>query len=84
MKYYQPATITLHNDFHRTRVDLRITLPDGILSARQARRARRVLCGITGCTCSGPLGIRGPQDVEVCHFFSAYERAYRFQIVVKS
>jgi hypothetical protein len=53
-------TMELRNDFHRSSVCLRVPA-DGILSREQVARARRVLCGVAGCTCGGNLGERGPQ-----------------------
>lgn len=50
-------TVTLYNDFH---VEF-----DGTISDGQARRARGALCGSRECWCSGPVGLRGPQDVGV-------------------
>lgn len=58
-------SITLINTFHNTkavckpteRVDLGMTVYD--LTARQAARLRRKLCGSRECTCSGILGERG-------------------------
>ena len=50
-------TITLINDFHNTDVTLRPR--GGWLSKDQVRRARRMLCGVTGCTCGGNAGERG-------------------------
>ena len=32
------------------------------LTANQVNRAKRTLCGIAGCTCSGDAGTRGQQD----------------------
>jgi len=57
-------TITLRNDFHGTQVRLRPRVDSrGILhlSPRQVTRAKRALC-VEGCTCSGALGNRGPQE----------------------
>ena len=53
-------TATLRNDFHDTRVNVRV-LEDGRLSKTQVRRIRRELCGIHDCRCGA---VRGPQDVE--------------------
>lgn len=50
-------TVTLYNDFHGTSVRVRT----GDLSKETARRVRRELCGISGCTCGGFLGERGNQ-----------------------
>ncbi len=57
-------TITLNNDFHSTSVNLRVDLSSGSfeLSPAQVRRARRELCGVTGCACGDALGRRGRQD----------------------
>lgn len=56
--------ITLRNSFHHTEVRIRASY--GVdLTPSQIRRSRLVLCGISGCTCGGILGERGPQDVEV-------------------
>jgi hypothetical protein len=55
--------ITLTNNFHNTSVNL---IPyKGFLSAGQVKRAKRVLCGISGCCCGDDLGQRGPQEVHV-------------------
>jgi hypothetical protein len=35
------------------------------LSETQRRKAKNALCGIAECTCSGPFGTRGPQDVDI-------------------
>ena len=55
--------ITLKNDYHNTSVTL-IT-KDNILSETQVKRAKRVLCGIHDCYCSGELGTRGEQEVTI-------------------
>ena len=53
--------IKLSNDFHRTSANVRV-IPDErgslMLSASQVRRARKILCGIKGCTCGGHAGER--------------------------
>lgn len=55
--------ITLTNDFHNTVVNL---IPkNDRLSLRQIKRAKKELCGIDGCTCSGSTGTRGDQDYSV-------------------
>jgi len=59
------TTVTLRNEFHGSEVTLRVNSMPCELSASQVRRARNTLCGISGCTCGGPLGERGPQDVRV-------------------
>jgi len=59
--------VVLVNDFHSTKATVRTqVLWHGVhceitLTASQMKRARRILCGIKGCTCGGPGGIRGPQ-----------------------
>lgn len=55
------VTITLTNDFHGTRRNIRVY--DGIILSRaQLRRIKRDLCpSPNDCVCSGPLGTRGPQ-----------------------
>ncbi len=57
------TTITLKNNFHNTSVNLRVSGEK--LSAPQVKRARRALCGISGCTCGNELGQRGPQEVDI-------------------
>jgi len=52
-------TLTLTNEFHGTRTNVVVT--DGRLTARQAKRAWSVLCGIKGCACGDDFGARGPQ-----------------------
>ena len=58
--------ITLTNDFHNTEVTLNVK--NGIITVGQVKRARRVLCGISGCTCGDDLGARGKQEhaYEIC------------------
>jgi hypothetical protein len=56
-------TITLTNDFHGTRVALRVN--GDSLTASQIRRAKKTLCGVAGCCCSGALGTRGTQTAHV-------------------
>jgi hypothetical protein len=62
------TNLTLTNDFHNTSANLRATvLWHGMhcevsLTAHQMKRAARKLCGVTGCTCGGPAGIRGRQE----------------------
>ena len=51
----------IRNDFHNTEVRIRSTLGDE-LSTSQIARAKRALCGIDGCRCSGDAGERGPQE----------------------
>ena len=50
----------LLNDFHNTEITLRVKGDQ--LSSGQIKRAQKELCGISGCTCSGPTGARGVQD----------------------
>ena len=63
-KIMKRQKVTLTNDFHNSEVNLRIEHGQP-LSPNQIRRARRVLCGLTGCLCGGALGERGHQDVDV-------------------
>ena len=56
--------ITLKNSFHNTEAAIRMKR-DWILTPSQVRRVRSKLCGIADCTCSGHLGTRGPQEVDV-------------------
>lgn len=53
--------IKIRNDYHNTEVTLRANIGDE-LTASQIKRARKALCGISGCMCGGPIGDRGPQD----------------------
>jgi len=53
--------ITLTNNFHGTSANIRAAIGDE-LTASQIKRAKRELCGIHGCTCSGPAGARGKQS----------------------
>ena len=64
-------TITLRNDFHNSEVTLRAEVLSHIhhtatayLTIGQIKRAKRELCGIAGCTCSGDAGTRGPQAID--------------------
>lgn len=52
--------IELSNDFHGTSIALKAK--NGKLSHGQMLKARRELCGIGECTCSGDFGYRGSQD----------------------
>lgn len=58
--------ITLSNDFHNTEITLHVK--DNTISAGQVKKARRELCGISGCTCGNDLGMRGKQQhhVDIC------------------
>ena len=49
--------ITLRNDYHHTRTVIRTPL-----TAERLPAIRRRLCPYPDCYCSGPLGVRGPQD----------------------
>ncbi len=64
------TNVTLTNDFHGTEVTIRTEVLSHIWHTStirptlgQIKRAKRVLCGIDGCTCSGDLGTRGPQEL---------------------
>lgn len=51
--------IMLVNNFHNTRVTLRVSSLPVTLSVGQTRRVRRTLCGMrSDCTCGA---VRGPQ-----------------------
>ena len=52
-------SITIRNDFHNTEITMHPR--NGCLSARQMARAKRALCGIDRCQCSGDAGERGRQ-----------------------
>lgn len=56
-------TVIISNVFHNSEIALRaeVSGQDLYLSSGQVRRARRVLCGISGCTCGGVLGQRPNQ-----------------------
>ena len=75
-------TVTLRNNFHETRVTLHVA-DDGELTKRQARRARRALCGMSDCSCGGNLGERGPQPggVETEARPALYGNGYDYAIV---
>jgi len=55
--------ITLTNDYHNTEITL--ASKGDYLSAGQVVKARRTLCGVSGCTCGDDLGRRGQQDNEI-------------------
>ena len=60
------TAITLTNDFHNTSVSLRPKAARSgalYISAGQVRKARRTLCGISGCECGDAAGCR-PAQVE--------------------
>ena len=52
--------ITLTNDFHNTRREVRAKAGDTISPAR-IKAIGDSLCGFSGCLCSCVLGTRGPQ-----------------------
>lgn len=60
------TNVLLTNEFHRTSARVRVAVDrtggqsTAELTASQARRAQRKLCGIDGCTCANSLGTRGP------------------------
>ncbi len=60
--------ITLTNDFHNSSITLHPG-KEGRLSAGQVRKAKKTLCGITHCTCSGRLGTRGQQESQIEVFY---------------
>lgn len=70
--------ITIRNDFHNTEVSIRANIGDE-LTESQIKRARNELCGISGCTCGGPVGERGLQD----GFFVEQIYINRVQIIAK-
>jgi len=53
--------VTLHNDFHNSKINLRLDPCSQALSKATAQRVRRTLCGVRGCTCGDVLGTRGLQ-----------------------
>jgi len=58
------VTVTLRNEFHRTRADVIVPALPHTLSMTQYRRALRALCPCRagGCQCGGLVG---PQEVGV-------------------
>jgi hypothetical protein len=55
--------ITLTNDFHGTTTRVRVSADIDVnaeveITERQARRAIRTLCGVSGCCCGGSRGGR--------------------------
>jgi hypothetical protein len=64
--------ITLSNDFHNTRATMRVAdcrrhihnVLTVYPSASQLKRAKRSLCGMADCCCSGDAGIRGRQTLD--------------------
>ena len=63
--------VTLRNDFHNSQTRVRLG-ESGKLTQCQVERARRALCGVPTCLCSGPLGTRGPQDVAITISYNAF------------
>jgi len=57
--------IEIRNDFHNVAARVRIRRLPARLSPAQIARVRRILCGVSGCTCGGALGERGRQDIEI-------------------
>lgn len=53
----------LKNDFHNTEVNLNVK--NWNLSANQIKRARKILCGIDGCTCGNVAGMRGSDNPDI-------------------
>lgn len=53
--------IKLTNDFHRTEAFLNVK--DFTATVRQVSSAKKKLCPVYGCQCSGRLGTRGIQEV---------------------
>ena len=61
-------TYTLTNNFHNSSVRVRAQATQHIwseieitLTDSQKKRTKRVLCGVSGCACSGADGTRGRQ-----------------------
>ena len=65
--------LKLSNSFHGSFVNLRPRKEAGrtLLSEGQVKRAKRELCGLSGCVCSGDLGTRGPQEAQVEIFYDS-------------
>lgn len=53
--------VTLVNDFHSTSIQVNLNYGE-LIPAKQIKVWQATLCGVTDCTCSGKLGIRGPQE----------------------
>lgn len=77
--------IELVNNFHNTRVTVMATSRvfdsdnDGYLTCcyipkQQVKKAKKALCGISCCQCSGDLGIRGVQTNGVYIFHSEMQQ----------
>ena len=64
---FHKAKIILTNDFHDTEINILARIPAGsdqvLITRSQVQRARRVLCGVKGCTCGDVAGCR-PQIVD--------------------
>ena len=64
------ALITLTNDFHTSSVNIRCRVVDSYgtftayPNASQIKRAKKALCGVSGCCCSRDDGTRGKQDID--------------------
>lgn len=71
--------ITLTNNYHDTTVRLHANIGD-TLTVNQVKRARRVLCGLSGCSCGGNLGERGKQAVEIV---PVYHRDYPGEVAFR-
>ena len=63
------SRVTLTNDLHNTSTTLICETLSHIYnevtiypSVSQIKRAKKALCGIDGCTCSGDAGTRGRQE----------------------
>lgn len=50
----------LTNNFHESEIELKVG--SNYISDRQIKRARKVLCGVSGCTCGGEMGER-PRNI---------------------
>jgi hypothetical protein len=76
--------ITLTNNFHNTSVNLNCEVLSHIHNevvaypnANQIKRAKRQLCGIKGCTCSGDSGVRGRQEFHGKRLFVDLSKLYQ-------
>lgn len=72
--------VTLKNDFHGTAA----TVLPGKLSPAQVKRIWKELCGMQDCTCSGGLGTRGPQEVEIIQDYDSFTGADTFTVRPKT
>lgn len=75
--------ITLTNNFHGTSVEI-VTRKTNTtrISESQRRKAKAALCGISGCTCSGPFGTRGHQEFDVQQIWGKNPSGYDGGFVV--